>query len=160
MGLEGIAPSRNLELLPYILPGVSRIEADDDTNGEFELGLDVKYGLTSNLTTDLTFNTDFAQVEADEEQVNLTRFSLFFPEKRPFFLEGAGLFDVGIPRTSFRRPPPLLLFYSRRIGLAEEHAVPIITGGKITGKVGSLRYRFVKCVYRQISHRCLRHRFG
>ena len=136
VGLEGVAPSRNLELLPYILPGVSRIEADDDTNGEFELGLDVKYGLTSNLTTDLTFNTDFAQVEADEEQVNLTRFSLFFPEKRPFFLEGAGLFDVGIPRTSFRRPPPLLLFYSRRIGLAEEHAVPIITGGKITGKVG------------------------
>ena len=69
---------------------MSRIEADDDTNGEFEVGLDAKYGLTSNLITDLTFNTDFAQVEADEEQVNLTRFSLFFPEKRPFFLEGAG----------------------------------------------------------------------
>ena len=136
VGLEGIAPSRNLELLPYVLPGVSRIEADDDTNGEFKLGLDTKYGLTSNLTADLTFNTDFAQVEADEEQVNLTRFSLFFPEKRPFFLEGAGLFDFGIPRTSFRRPPPLLLFYSRRIGLAEEYAVPIITGGKITGKMG------------------------
>ena len=82
------------------------------------LVLIVKYGLTSNLTADLTFNTDFAQVEADEEQVNLTRFNLFFPEKRPFFLEGAGLFDFGIPRTSFRRPPPLLLFYSRRIGLA------------------------------------------
>ena len=136
VGLKGIAPSRNLELLPYVLPGVSRIEAEDDTNGEFDLGLDIKYGLTSNLTADLTFNTDFAQVEADEEQVNLTRFSLFFPEKRPFFLEGAGLFDFGIPRTSFRRPPPLLLFYSRRIGLAEGHAVPIITGGKITGKVG------------------------
>ena len=136
VGLKGIAPSRNLELLPYVLPGLSRIEADDNTNGEFALGLDVKYGLTSNLTADLTFNTDFAQVEADEEQVNLTRFSLFFPEKRPFFLEGAGLFDFGIPRTSFRRPPPLLLFYSRRIGLTEGHAVPIITGGKITGKVG------------------------
>ena len=136
VGLKGVAPSRNLELLPYVLPGVSRIEAEDDTNGEFELGLDAKYGITSNLTADLTFNTDFAQVEADEEQVNLTRFSLFFPEKRPFFLEGAGLFDFGIPRTSFRRPPPLLLFYSRRIGLAEGHAVPIITGGKITGKVG------------------------
>ncbi len=136
VGLKGIAPSRNLELLPYVLPGVSRIEADDDTNGKFEFGFDAKYGLTSNLIADLTFNTDFAQVEADEEQVNLTRFSLFFPEKRPFFLEGAGLFDFGIPRTSFRRPPPLLLFYSRRIGLAEGHAVPIITGGKITGKVG------------------------
>ena len=136
VGLKGIAPSQNLELLPYVLPGVSRIEADDDMSGEFKYGFDVKYGLTSNLIADLTLNTDFAQVEADEEQVNLTRFSLFFPEKRPFFLEGAGLFDFGIPRTSFRRPPPLLLFYSRRIGLVEEHAVPIMTGGKITGKVG------------------------
>jgi hypothetical protein len=136
VGLKGITPSRNLELLPYVLPKASRIEADNDTDGELELGFDVKYGLTSNLTADLTFNTDFAQVEADQEQVNLTRFSLFFPEKRPFFLEGAGLFDFGIPRTSFRRPPPLLLFYSRRIGLEEGRAIPIITGGKITGKMG------------------------
>ena len=135
-GLEGIAPSRRLELLPYVLPGVSRIEDDASTDGVFDIGLDVKYGINSNLTTDLTFNTDFAQVEADEEQVNLTRFSLFFPEKRPFFLEGAGLFDFGIGRTSFRRPPPLLLFYSRRIGLEEGRAIPIITGGKITGKMG------------------------
>ncbi|MCH8293930.1 carbohydrate binding family 9 domain-containing protein [Candidatus Poribacteria bacterium] len=138
-GLKGISPSRNLELLPYLLPGVSRTkeEDDNDTDGVFDIGLDVKYGLTSNLTADLTFNTDFAQVEADQEQVNLTRFSLFFPEKRPFFLEGAGLFDFGIPRTSFRRPPPLLLFYSRRIGIEEGYAVPIVTGGKITGKLGS-----------------------
>ena len=75
-------------------------------------------GVTPNLTANLTFNTDFAQVEADQEQVNLTRFSLFLPEQRPFFLEGASIFDVGIPRPSFRSPPPLLLFYSRRIGLA------------------------------------------
>ena len=144
VGLEGITPKRRIELLPYVLPGVSRTEEDDDTGGKSEgageatidVGLDLKYGLTSNLTADLTFNTDFAQVEADEEQVNLTRFSLFFPEKRPFFLEGAGLFDFGIPRTSFRRPPPLLLFYGRRIGIAEGHAVPIVAGGKITGKVG------------------------
>ena len=136
VGLEGITPSRNLELLPYILPGASRIEEEKKTDGVFDIGLDLKYGITSNLTTDLTFNTDFAQVEADQEQVNLTRFSLFFPEKRPFFLEGAGLFDFGIPRTSFRRPPPLLLFYSRRIGLEEGRAIPIIGGGKITGKAG------------------------
>ena len=136
VGLKGITPPRNLELLPYILPGLNRIEAEKKTDGVFDIGLDLKYGITSNLTTDVTFNTDFAQVEADQEQVNLTRFSLFFPEKRPFFLEGAGLFDFGIPRTSFRRPPPLLLFYSRRIGLAEGHAVPIIGGGKITGKAG------------------------
>ena len=136
VGIEGIKPKRQIEFLPYVLPGVSRIEEDDKTDGEFEVGLDLKYGLTTNLIADLTFNTDFAQVEADEEQVNLTRFSLFFPEKRPFFLEGAGLFDFGVPRPSFRRPPPLLLFYSRRIGIEEGHAVPILGGGKITGKMG------------------------
>ena len=136
VGLEGITPSRNIELLPYILPGMNRIEEEKKTDSVFDIGLDLKYGITSNLTADVTFNTDFAQVEADQEQVNLTRFSLFFPEKRPFFLEGAGLFDFGIPRTSFRRPPPLLLFYSRRIGLEEGRAIPIIGGGKITGKAG------------------------
>ncbi len=136
VGLEGITPPRNLELLPYFLPGLNRIEEEKKTEGVLDYGLDLKYGITSNLTADLTYNTDFAQVEADQEQVNLTRFSLFFPEKRPFFLEGAGLFDFGIPRTSFRRPPPLLLFYSRRIGLAEGRAVPIFGGSKITGKVG------------------------
>ena len=136
VGLEGIKPKKQIELLPYILPGVSRVEEDDETDGEFEMGLDLKYGVTTNLIADLTLNTDFAQVEADEEQVNLTRFSLFFPEKRPFFLEGAGLFDFGVPRPSFRRPPPFLLFYSRRIGIEEGHAIPIIGGGKITGKMG------------------------
>ena len=136
VGLAGITSSRRLEFLPYVLPGVSRTAEDEGTDGKFDAGLDFKYGLTSNLTADLTLNTDFAQVEADQEQVNLTRFNLFFPEKRPFFLEGAGLFDFGIPRPSFFRPPPLLLFYSRRIGLEEGHAIPIIGGGKITGKVG------------------------
>ena len=140
VGLEGIAPSRNLEVLPYLLPGITQINDDDDTlqtTREFKFGFDAKYGITSNLTADITYNTDFAQVEADQEQVNLTRFSLFFPEKRPFFLEGAGLFDFGVPRSSFRRPPPMLLFYSRQIGLAEGNAIPIIFGGKATGKVGS-----------------------
>ncbi len=142
VGLKGVSPGRHLELLPYILPGVSygdresEEEEEDEINTEFDVGLDVKYGITSNLTADLTINTDFAQVEADQEQVNLTRFSLFFPEKRPFFLEGAGLFDFGTPRTSFRSPPPVLLFYSRRIGLEEGSAIPIIAGGKVTGKVG------------------------
>jgi len=133
VGLKGISPSRNLELLPYASGGVSRGEEKND--GTYEAGLDIKYGITTNLTADATLNTDFAQVEADEEQINLTRFSLFFPEKRPFFMEGAALFDFGIPRPSFRRPPPLLLFYSRRIGLAEEYAIPILAGGKLTGKM-------------------------
>ena len=139
-GLEGISPSRHLELLPYLLPGASHTaeteETREKTEGVFEAGLDLKYGVTPNLTADLTFNTDFAQVEADQEQVNLTRFSLFFPEQRPFFLEGASIFDVGIPRPSFRRPPPLLLFYSRRLGLAEDRAIPLLGGGKMTGKIG------------------------
>ena len=145
-GLSGIASSRNLEVLPYILPGVTQINGNDaglETVGKFKIGADVKYGITSNITADITYNTDFAQVEADEEQVNLTRFSLFFPEKRPFFLEGAGLFDFGIPRTSFRRPPPMLLFYSRRIGLAEGNAIPIIFGGKTSGKIGSYGVGFL-----------------
>ena len=145
-GLSGIASSRNLEVLPYVLPGVTQINGNDaglETEGKFKMGVDVKYGITSNLTADVTYNTDFAQVEADEEQVNLTRFSLFFPEKRPFFLEGAGLFDFGIPRTSFRRPPPMLLFYSRRIGLAQSSAIPIIFGGKASGKVGSYGVGFL-----------------
>ena len=155
-GLEGITPSRHLELLPYLLPGASYTSGIEESEGSLDMdikygevqihrgnafaflkgGLDLKYGVTPNLTADLTFNTDFAQVEADQEQVNLTRFSLFFPEQRPFFLEGASIFDVGIPRLSFRRPPPLLLFYSRRIGLAKGHAIPILGGGKMTGKIG------------------------
>ncbi len=135
VGLEGIKPKRQIELLPYVLPGLSRTEADG-TDGGVEMGLDLKYGVTTNLIADLTYNTDFAQVEADEEQVNLTRYSLFFPEKRPFFLEGAGLFEFGVPRPSFRRPPPFLLFYSRRIGIEDEHPIPIIGGGKLTGKMG------------------------
>ena len=146
VGLEGIAPSRNLEFLPYFLPGITQVKDDNgtlQTTREFKLGFDAKYGITSNLTADITYNTDFAQVEADEEQVNLTRFSLFFPEKRPFFLEGAGLFDFGIPRTSSRRPPPMLLFYSRRIGLAQGNAIPIIFGGKASGKVGSYGIGFL-----------------
>ena len=136
-GLEGISPSRNLELLPYLLPGASYdSETENGTEGVFDAGLDLKYGVTPNLTADLTFNTDFAQVEADQEQVNLTRFSLFFPEQRPFFLEGASIFDVGIPRAGPGRPPPILLFYSRQIGLAKTHAIPVLGGGKMTGKIG------------------------
>ena len=134
-GLSGISQRRNIEFLPYLLPGVARTE-EEGTVGVLDLGADMKVSVTSNLTADLTVNTDFAQVEADQEQANLTRFSLFFPEKRQFFLEGAGLFDFGIPRTSFNAPPPLLLFYSRRIGIEEGHAIPILAGGKITGKVG------------------------
>ena len=146
-GLSGISQRRNIEFLPYLLPGVART-AGEGTFGVFDFGGDMKVGITSNLTADLTVNTDFAQVEADREEANLTRFSLFFPEKRQFFLEGAGLFDFGIPRTSFNAPPPLLLFYSRRIGIEEGHAIPIIGGGKVTGKVGGFGRRAPECAHR------------
>lgn len=101
----------------------SRFESD------LEVGGDAKIGLTPSLTLDLTVNTDFAQVEVDDEQVNLTRFPLFFPEKRPFFLENAGTFAVGTPQE-------VEIFFSRRIGIAEGVPVPIVAGGRMTGRVG------------------------
>ncbi|MGC4084895.1 MAG: DUF5916 domain-containing protein [Vicinamibacterales bacterium] len=103
-----------------------------------DLGFDVKYGLTQNLTADFTYNTDFAQVEVDEQQVNLTRFPLFFPEKREFFLEGQGIFDFGGADSTARSGSTLtpLLFFSRRIGLNNGSEVPIDAGGRLTGKVG------------------------
>ncbi len=106
-----------------------------------EFGGDFKYGVTANVTADLTVNTDFAQVEVDEQQVNLTRFSLFLPEKRDFFLEGRGNFDFarggaggGFSQTGSDTPT---LFYSRRIGLNRGRVIPIDVGGRLTGKVGS-----------------------
>ena len=99
--------------------------------------MDVKYGVTQNLTADVTINTDFAQVEADEQQINLTRFSLFFPEKREFFLENAGTFDFGgsggFGGGGGNTPT---LFYSRRIGLEQNQVVPVRAGGRLTGRVG------------------------
>ena len=94
-------------------------------------GVDVKYGVTQNLTADFTYNTDFAQVEADEQQVNLTRFSLFFPEKREFFLENPGTFafgGAGGNRTGGGGESPIL-FYSRRIGFNQGREVPIPAAG-------------------------------
>ena len=149
VGLELPPASRNIELKPY---AIARVESDwlrtpavsNHLTGD--VGGDVKYGLTANLTADLTINTDFAQVEIDEQQVNLTRFSLFFPEKRDFFLEGRGIFDfarggggtgdpgmAGFGMTATDTP---FLFYSRRIGLAGSRVVPIDVGGRLTGKIG------------------------
>jgi hypothetical protein len=140
VGLSDLRPGLNLQVKPFALAAGRRraappgVPGDAETDGEIDVGLDVKYGVTSNLTLDGTVNTDFAQVEADVRQINLTRFDLFFPEKREFFLEGAGIFDVGVP--GFGGPPSLLLFFSRRIGLAEGREVPILGGVKLTGKEG------------------------
>lgn len=132
--LEGVrAPrQRNLQFTPYALSSSSRggsIVSGVESNEEY--GFDVKYSVTPSLTLDVTYNTDFAQVEADDLQVNLDRFSLFFPEKRPFFLENAGQFAVGVPRE-------VELFFSRRIGVGAGGAqLPIEAGARLTGKVGS-----------------------
>ena len=136
--LEGVRSGRPFYITPYGLGGYGQ---SNELNGEetayvhrdkpaHEVGLDVKYGLTSNLTLDLTVNTDFAQVEADDYQANLTRFSLFFPEKRLFFLERAGIFDFSFGEYN-------QLFYSRRIGISEEEEpVRIYGGARLTGRLG------------------------
>ncbi len=139
-GMEGVRSKRLLQIKPYILPSSSRdrLAIDPEQKQTFESGADLRYGITSNLTLDLSYNTDFAQVEGDQEQVNLTQFSLFFPEKREFFLEGANVFSFGeaaVTRGSDARPPTLL-FNSRRIGLEDKRLVPIVLGSKIAGKVG------------------------
>jgi hypothetical protein len=147
VGLDLPPAGKNIELKPYAVSRVStdRLRAVPLSN-EFDgdIGGDVKYGVTANLTADFTFNTDFAQVEIDEQQVNLTRFSLFFPEKRDFFLEGRGVFDFGRGGASGGfmagggdSGDTPYLFYSRRIGLTAGRVVPITAGGRLTGKVGA-----------------------
>jgi hypothetical protein len=133
--LELHAPSqRNLKLIPYLLgsairdytPGDGMVLREEDA----DVGGDLKWSVTPSLTLDLTANTDFAQVEVDELQTNLDRFNLFFPEKRPFFLENAGLFAVG-------NAGDVELFFSRRIGIGPEgQVVPILGGGRLSGKLG------------------------
>jgi hypothetical protein len=146
VGLDLPAAGKNLEIKPY---AISSLTSDNlrtpplhnDLTGD--LGGDLKYGLTANLTADFTYNTDFAQVEIDEQQVNLTRFSLFFPEKRDFFLEGRGIFDFGrggvtgaVFSAAISTSIQPYLFYSRRIGLNKGRVIPIDGGGRLTGKVG------------------------
>jgi len=129
----GVEPpkQRNLKVTPYGLGRVRDLESDPDVTTAGEFGADVKYNITGGLTSDLTYNTDFAQVEADIQQINLDRFNLFFPEKRPFFLENAGFFTVG-------NPGQTEMFFSRRIGISDGGApIPIYGGGRLSGKVGS-----------------------
>ncbi len=134
MGLQGLKKGRNLQLKPYLLSGLERDYETGERERKFDTGLDIKYGITSDLTADITFNTDFAQVEADQEQINLSRFNLFFPEKREFFLEGAGTFYFGEKLKPWEDRPFISLFFSRRIGLAGETALPILWGVRVTGK--------------------------
>jgi hypothetical protein len=136
-GLEVPAVSPNLELKPY---AISDLRTDLNAKPAFtndagaDAGFDLKYGLTRSLIADFTYNTDFAQVEDDQQQVNLTRFTLYYPEKREFFLEGQGIFNfAGISGGSSVTP---VLFFSRRIGLSGGQPIPIIAGGRVTGRAG------------------------
>jgi len=142
---EGIKPHNPLYITPYLLGGLEQSTNLNDAGTTYErdnrftrdIGLDVKYGLTNNLTLDVTINTDFAQVEADDQQINLTRFSLFFPEKRRFFQERQGAFEfkfednIGGVREDDNR-----LFYSRRIGLHKGEQVRIYGGARVVGRAG------------------------
>jgi hypothetical protein len=131
--IEGIIPprTRNLKFTPYGLATSRRGGELDGTESDTEFGFDIKYSITPSLTLDVTYNTDFAQVEADEQQVNLDRFNLFFPEKRPFFLENADQFTVG-------NSGEAELFFSRRIGIGDDgELIPIDGGVRVSGKIGA-----------------------
>ena len=130
--ITGITPprTRNLKVTPYALARWRQGGELDGNENDTEFGFDAKYSITPSLTLDLTYNTDFAQVEADDQQVNLDRFNLFFPEKRPFFLENAGQFTVG-------NSGEAQLFFSRRIGIsADGEVIPIDAGARVSGKIG------------------------
>ncbi|MCY1723048.1 DUF5916 domain-containing protein [Prolixibacteraceae bacterium Z1-6] len=136
--LRGVKNSQPVYVSPYVSTGFEKNNELNEEETAFKYnndkkltgGLDVKYSLTSNLTMDLTLNTDFAQVEADDEMVNLTRYALFFPEKRMFFQERSSIFDFGLGG-------PSKLFYSRRIGIDEDgNTMPIYGGARLTGRIG------------------------
>ena len=130
--------ARNLKVVPYVVGQAVQRDATPDrpatTEGDF--GADLKYSITSGLTLDASYNTDFAQVEVDQQQINLDRFNLFFPEKRPFFLENAGAFTVSNAGGAVLGDPAQTeLFFSRRIGIEDGQAVPILAGARLSGKV-------------------------
>ncbi len=154
VGVEAPPSGGNLDVKPYLISDLTtdRLATPAFANAlDGDAGFDVKYGVTQGLTADFTYNTDFAQVEVDEQQVNLTRFSLFFPEKREFFLEGQGIFDFGGGRgfsgggsgglrvggSGGGASNTPILFFSRRIGLDGGLPVPIDAGGRLTGRVGA-----------------------
>ena len=160
VGLDLPSAGKNIGIKPYAISSLTSdltLAEPISNDADGDSGIDLKYGITANVTADLTYNTDFAQVEVDERQVNLSRFSLFFPKKREFFLEGQGTFDVGSRSRAgggfgggggFRGGgggfggggAAPTVFYSRRIGLSEGEAVPIIGGGRVTGKAGRIGF--------------------
>ena len=136
-----IGLTKNLQITPYLI-GEALAKKNNPGQGAVgigDFGADLKYSITSGLTLDATYNTDFAQVEVDDQQINLDRFNLFFPEKRPFFLENAGAFTVanGGP-ASGRNLGQTDLFFSRRIGISRTgQQIPILVGSRLSGKVSN-----------------------
>jgi len=148
VGLEPPRGLRNIDVKPFVAGSfLTNHAANPPITGQRngDVGLDVKWGLKQNVVVDLTYNTDFAQVEDDEAQVNLTRFSVFFPEKREFFLEGQDYFNFGGTGGGggggggFGPTSAPVLFYSRRIGLANGLAVPIVGGGRLLQRAGGFQ---------------------
>jgi hypothetical protein len=160
--LHGIAEVKmggNLELMPYFLGGLENDSNTDFTTDRLsDIGLDAEVALTANLALDLTVNTDFAQVEADQEQANLTRFSLYYPEKRDFFLEGAEIFSFGGSRgfNWYRGGPggsEMDLYYSRRLGLVDGHEARILGGAKMVGKIGKYQVGLMNILTDDVTYR-------
>lgn len=158
IGLRTPPAGRNLEIKPYVSSRVStdRTIAPALVNDlAADAGLDVKYGITQALTADFTYNTDFAQVESDVQEVNLTRFSLFFPEKREFFLEGQGIFDFGGQTGGGHNAGAgdiPTMFFSRQIGLVRGTPVPVRAGARMTGKVGAYSVGLVNIQTEESTH--------
>ncbi|MEE2823000.1 MAG: DUF5916 domain-containing protein [Acidobacteriota bacterium] len=142
-GLENLPREPNVKIKPFITSHLQELEGAD-LNSQVDLGIDLKYSLTTGLTLDGTLNTDFSQVEVDIQKINLTRFSLFFPEKRDFFLENAGIFSFGEVDFRGNSARELIPFFSRRIGLAKDgRPIPIVGGGRLTGRVGQYGLGFL-----------------
>ncbi len=145
IGLEGIHQGRNLKIKPYAVAGIDQVATSSGgLKNDFssDSGLDLKYGLTPSVTLDATYRTDFSQAEVDQDQVNLTRFNLFFPEKRDFFLENSAVFDFGTRGGAAGNN--LLPFFSRRIGLNDTGTViPIVGGARVSGPVGNQEIGFL-----------------
>ena len=143
-GLNGLSRGLDLKLKPFVVTGRGNrvLSATNTRHLGARLGLDARYGVTAGLNLDVTLNTDFAQVEVDEQQVNLTRFGLFFPEKRDFFLENSNAFTMGTGSSFTSTPVQTDLFFSRRIGLSDTgQPVPILGGARLSGKVGKQQHR-------------------
>lgn len=148
-GLQGIRGGRDLGIKPFLL--ASHTQEGDAANrskdAAIDGGVDLKYGITPQVTLDLTYHTDFSQVEVDDEALNITRFSLFFPDKRDFFIENSGVFEFGdAVEPGYRMsvtPQDFKLFHSRRIGLIDGRPVPVFAGARLTGRAAGVEFGFL-----------------